>query len=296
MQYQTSFTRGQPDDEAIKQIQFYEPLALEHDPRGYCVCTSDGKDSRVLGHLFRRSGVKHFYAHSVTGIDPPELVYFQRKNFEEYKSQGYLTYDLMYSKSIWRMMQQKLIPPMRNSRYCCVELKEKRHETTYGTIMSMGVRKFESANRMNKRNELEIVTSGKKQNIIMPFDNDENRKTFETCYTDNEKRLNPIAYWTNEMVWDYTEDVNLEQCCLYQQGFDRLGCIGCPMARYNGRKQEFERYPNIERLWRKSFNTMHRLRVQQGKFVNQSDPQEWFERWMKGDKQAIYDEMQESLF
>jgi hypothetical protein len=56
LEYQTSLTQGQPDDEAVRLLQYYEALALENDPRGYCVCTSEGKDSRVLGHLFRRAG------------------------------------------------------------------------------------------------------------------------------------------------------------------------------------------------------------------------------------------------
>lgn len=64
--------RGQPDDEAIRMIREFEPLAIRNDPRGYCVCTSEGKDSRVLGHLMRRAGVRHFYLHSITGIDPPD--------------------------------------------------------------------------------------------------------------------------------------------------------------------------------------------------------------------------------
>ena len=57
---------------------------------------SEGKDSRVLGHLMRRAGVKHFYMHNITGIDPPELVYFQRANFQTYRDLGYLTYDVLY--------------------------------------------------------------------------------------------------------------------------------------------------------------------------------------------------------
>ena len=88
MTYQMNLFKGAPDDEAIKMIQYYETLAVENDPRGYCVCTSEGKDSRVLGHLFRRSGVKHFYMHSITGIDPPELIYFQRKKFQQNKDAG----------------------------------------------------------------------------------------------------------------------------------------------------------------------------------------------------------------
>ena len=83
-----------------RQLRYYEGLALHYDVRGYCVCTRAGKDSRVLGHLMRRAGVRHFYMPSVTGIDPPELVYFPRANFQVYRDMGYLIYDVMYQYSI----------------------------------------------------------------------------------------------------------------------------------------------------------------------------------------------------
>lgn len=196
MEYQTSLTQGQPDDEAVRLLQYYEALALENDPKGYCVCTSEGKDSRVLGHLFRRAGVKHFYQHSITGIDPPELIYFQRSNFQQYRDAGYLTYDVMYRKSMWQLMLEKKIPPLRTIRYCCAELKEKRSEHQGKAVVSFGVRKYESVKRARSRNELEIALPRQK-NLIMPFDDGENRKIFELCYRDREKRVNPLAYWTD---------------------------------------------------------------------------------------------------
>ena len=116
-------TKNAPDVEAIKLLQFYEGAALHADPRGYCVCTSEGKDSRVLGHLMRRAGVKHFYLHSITGIDPPELVYFQRANFQAYRDLGYLTYDVMYQYSMWALCRKKRMLPMRQRRFCCESLK-----------------------------------------------------------------------------------------------------------------------------------------------------------------------------
>jgi len=101
------FRSGQPDEEAIKLLRSYESFATKIDPRGYCVCTSEGKDSRVLGHLMRRAGVRHFYIHNITGIDPPELIYFQRRNFSDYMAGGYECHDIMYEMSIWALMRKK---------------------------------------------------------------------------------------------------------------------------------------------------------------------------------------------
>ena len=212
-----SFTKNAPDEEAVRLLRYYEGLALHYDVRGYCVCTSEGKDSRVLGHLMRRAGVRHFYMHSVTGIDPPELVYFQRANFQAYRDLGYLTYDVMYRYSMWKLMRIKKIPPLRKVRYCCEHLKERPVPQQGRAILSLGVRKYESVGRRKKRDELEIVSDKKRgDSIIMPFDNSEKRRIFETCYQDNQRRINPLAYWTDSDIWSYSKDVGLEQCGLYR--------------------------------------------------------------------------------
>lgn len=284
MQYQTHLWRGQPDDEAIKLLRYYAGYAAELDPRGYCVATSEGKDSRVLGHLMRRAGVPHFYLHNITGIDPPELVYFQRRNFAQYKEAGYLTYDVMYDKSLWRLMQQKLIPPMRNRRYCCEYLKERRVTEQGNALIALGVRAAESTNRARNRAELEANKGTTKQTAIkMTYDNDEHRRQFETCYKDHEQRVNPILSWSDADIWAYSKEAGLEQCSLYGEGFDRLGCIGCPMARENGRRMEFERWPEFRRLWVKSFGRMYKERVRQGKPTLErygSCGEDWFNWWI----------------
>ena len=69
--------------------------------------------------------------------------------------------------------------------------------------------------RRKKRDELEIASDKKRgDNIIMPFDNSEKRRIFETCYQDNQRRINPLAYWTDSDIWSYSKDVGLEQCGL----------------------------------------------------------------------------------
>lgn len=283
---QLSMTRpsGQPDEEAIRLIRGYEAFALSLDPRGYCVCTSEGKDSRVLGHLMRRAGVKHFYLHNITGIDPPELVYFQRRNFQEYRDAGYLTYDLMYRKSMWQLMMEKLIPPQRNIRYCCAEMKEYRSEEYGKAMISTGVRKAESAKR--KRTRAELEHNGTHLN---PYDQDGgiDVEAVRVCYDNPEWRLqgglftlNPLAEWTDSWVWDYSQEARLEQCCVYQEGFDRMGCIGCPMARTCYRLLEFERWPKFKDLYINTFDRMIEARERLGKKQDYASGQEWFEWWV----------------
>nr|WP_326183657.1 phosphoadenosine phosphosulfate reductase family protein [uncultured Oscillibacter sp.] len=295
MEYQLEFSmedmgrvslRGQPDDEAIRMIREFEPLAVRNDPRGYCVCTSEGKDSRVLGHLMRRAGVRHFYLHSITGIDPPELVYFQRRNFQEYQDQGFLTYDIMYEQSIWTLMRKKKFPPLRQMRWCCQYLKERRCAEYGSAILALGVRKYESVRRAKSRDSLEIASQAGKS-IIMAWDNTENRRIFETCCAQSEKRLNPLAYWPDAYIWDYSKEAGLEQCSLYQEGFHRLGCIGCPMAGEAQRKREFDRWPKFREQWIRSFDQVIQLREEQGLINEHENGQAWFDWWMGEKAQEI---------
>lgn len=297
MIYQMSLLKGPPDDEAIKIIQYFESLALKYDPRGYCVCTSEGKDSRVLGHLFRRAGVKHFYLHSMTGIDPPELTYFQRRNFQEYKDQGFICYDISPRKSMVRMMEERKIPPLRRARYCCAELKEVRVAEQGNAILSFGVRKHESQARKKNRDEIEIVQPGKKRNIVMPFDNEENRRLFEDCYKFQERRVNPIADWTDADIWNYSDYWKLEQSELYQEGFKRLGCIGCPMTGQCERKREFKRWPGFKKLYLLGFEKMIKARKTAGLAILQGmeTPEKWFDWWISDKPYESPDENQLTL-
>lgn len=291
-------TKNAPDVEAIKLLQFYEGAALHADPRGYCVCTSEGKDSRVLGHLMRRAGVKHFYLHNITGIDPPELVYFQRANFQTYRDLGYLTYDVLYEMSMWELCRKKRMLPMRQRRFCCESLKERPAPECGKAFKCMGVRKFESSNRMKKRDELEIASDKKRgDNIIMPFDNSEKRRIFETCYQDNQRRINPLAYWTDSDIWSYSKDVGLEQCGLYNEGFERLGCIGCPMARRAGREQEFRRWPKFKAQYLRTAQHIIDDKPDSHYFKQKfRSGQEYFDWWMQDRTQEEADDNQMDMW
>lgn len=121
----------------------------------------------------------------------------------------------------------------------------------------------------------------------MPYDNNDNRRTFEVCYMDCKKRLNPMAEWTNEDIWNYSHYWKLEQSSLYNEGFNRLGCIGCPMARKAGREKEFERWPKFKDQYIRTFARMIDERRSAGLtvFDYASTAESWFEWWMS-DKAA----------
>ena len=293
------FQSGQPDEEAIRLLRGYEDFALKIDPRGYCVCTSEGKDSRVLGHLMRRAGVKHFYIHNITGIDPPELVYFQRRNFREYQDMGYEVHDCMYDMSIWQLMKKKRVPPMRHMRYCCEHLKEKKTLEQGSAMICTGVRRAESTRRAKQRAELEHD-----HEHLNPYDQEYGVEveTWRVCF-DNPKwgieglwTLNPIAEWPDHWIWDYSKEAHLEQCSLYNEGFDRLGCIGCPMGGECQRRRQFERWPGFRNAWLRAFRACIDGRKESGLPTPFTDPEEWMEWWLSDKTMGKVDKSQITLW
>ena len=92
--------------------------------------------------------------------------------------------------------------------------------------------------------------------------------------------LNPIIDWTTEEVWEFIKTYNVPYCHLYDDGFNRLGCIGCPMAGKN-RIKEFERYPKIRQAYIRAFKRMTDARREAGLEVKWQTGEEVMTWWME---------------
>ena len=197
---------------AIERIKTFCP------PEGYYVAFSGGKDSVVVYDLVKRSDVMADYHYNITGIDPPELYYFIRDEFPEVQRHR-------PEMTMWSLIVKKMMPPTRLVRYCCEYLKERGG---VGRTVVTGIRWAESSRRSK-------------------------RKMVESCFKDVRKHyVNPIIDWSDNDVWEYIKQNNIKYCKLYDEGFKRLGCVGCPMAG-DKRLTEFARWPRYERLYRRAF-------------------------------------------
>lgn len=78
--------------------------------------------------------------------------------------------------------------------------------------------------------------------------------TIHNCIKYARRHLNPIIDWTNEEVWEFIREYDVPYCKLYDEGFHRLGCIGCPMA--TNREAEFERWPTYRKAYLKAFEKL----------------------------------------
>lgn len=229
---------------AIERFRAFEP------PEGYYLAFSGGKDSCVIKALADMSGVKYDAHYNVTSVDPPELIYFIRGHHAD------VIFDYPRDKdgnriTMWNLIAKKGMPPTRIVRYCCAELKESQGR---GRFVVTGVRRAESAKR-STRNGIEF--SNNKTGKMESFDVDNADEVMvHACHQKRRKILNPIIDWTDSDVWEFIRENNIPYCQLYDEGYKRLGCIGCPMGTVEHRKKEFEKYPKYRDAYLRAFEKM----------------------------------------
>lgn len=276
---------------AINRIQYAYEVSKHKGLGSLYVAFSGGKDSTVLAELVRLSGVPYTLNYNITGIDPPELIYFMRDNYnavnpvtnepfypDRYSKDKIDLYWHMYDKSLWELIAEKHMPPTRLMRYCCKELKEHGGK---GKICLTGIRWAESVKR-SKRRTYEIQVSKKEDREKYLFnDNDTDRRQFEQCTIKGKLVSNPIIDWSDSDVWYFIKQRSLPYCKLYDEGEKRLGCIGCPMGNKKGMEADFKRYPKFKDLYIIAFDKM---------LKNMNTPTSWktgqdvFDWWVKSAK------------
>lgn len=197
-------------ERSIAIIQEFEP------EEGYYLAFSGGKDSCVLLELAKRSGVKFDAHYNVTGIDPPELVRFIRREFTE------VEWSHPPRENWWRGIGMHGLP-LRDKRWCCRSLKE--HGGRERLVLT-GVRAQESRARARR-------------GMVHPC----NRlsKTF----------VNPIFFWSEQQVWEFIRGEGLPYCELYDQGWKRIGCVVCPFESPANTQRSMARWPRLFEATRK---------------------------------------------
>lgn len=251
-------------ERSIERIRAFEP------EEGYYLAFSGGKDSQCIYELAKMAGVKFDAHYRHTSVDPPELYRFIRETYPE------VAIDKPRDKdgkriTMWSIIAQSTMPPTGIVRYCCQDLKETGGA---GRLVMTGVRWEESVKRSENHGLITLPKPGKRirrllseldvetketgnGGLILNLDNSESRRTLEMCYRTNKTILNPIIDWYEDEVWDFLNKVaKVPHCCLYDEGFTRLGCIGCPQQRQWRMRRDFERWPGYRKLYVMAFQRM----------------------------------------
>ncbi len=235
-------------EHGIDLLRMYQP----HD-KPYYGCFSGGKDSCVIKEIARMGNIGVVWHYNITTIDPPELVRFIKHQHP----------DVILEKPNMPFFEKAKTRgfPTRLHRWCCEEYKERRVPREETLIM--GIRSEESQSRSKRWKEVSAhVITG--QWVIAP-----------------------ILHWNQSEVWGFIKETNIAYCNLYNEGFTRLGCVGCPFAQKQ-RIIQFNRWPHFERSWRRLFCFLWNKKPRDG-FASH---QEWFDWWINGRGYPKNDECQ----
>lgn len=278
------------EQKAIERIRLASEMSLGHYAQPLICTYSGGKDSDVMLELFKRSGIPFEVHNSHTTADAPQTVYHIRKIFRELELGG-IKCDIDYHKqsdgsvrTMWNLIPKKLMPPWRRMRYCCSELKE---TGCANRMIATGVRWAES-NKRKEREAFETNPPKIKDKIkvsdekMLLTDNDDTRRLFEQCQLKAKTIVNPIIDWLDEDVWDFYWSECKYHNPLYEMGYMRVGCIGCPMAG-KGRIKEFADFPKYKKAYISAFQRMLECRLQRGLTHKWKNGEEVFLWWMEDD-------------
>lgn len=284
---------GEKVKASLERLKAFEP------EEGYYLAFSGGKDSVVCKALLEEAGCKYDATYRVTSVDPPELVRFIKEKHPDVVREV-PRYDDGKPITMWNLIPKKLMPPTRLVRYCCQYLKESGGD---GRKTVTGVRWAESTNRKANQGMVTILKKNKqiiqdlsenkdflstiRGGVVLTNDNEESRRMVENCYKRTKVTINPIIDWEDSEVWEYIKANNIPYCSLYDEGWQRLGCIGCPMARQHGREKEFLRWPKYKNAYLLAFEKMLEERKKKGKLSADSKmgmtAQSVYNWWMEYD-------------
>lgn len=209
---------------------------------------SGGKDSDVLLHLAKSAGVPYRAIYKVTTIDPPFTEKHARDNGAE----------IIMPKQNFRQIVAKHGLPSRWRRLCCDILKEYK-VMSYAAI---GVRRDESKARADRYKEPEqcrVFSKTEKVRQYMPL-LDFTKKDIQEYIEQNNIRCHPVYY-------DEYGQFHVER---------RLGCVGCPIAYWRRREEQFFKWPGFIKVYTSAMRDYLRTHPNSRLHSYFKDEYEWF--------------------
>lgn len=290
--------------EKIKEAEQVLRLASEMSKAYYhkplVICYSGGKDSDVMLNIAKGCLKPDDFEvlNSHTTVDAPETVYHIREVFNRCEAEGIHTEIRMPTykgkpTSMWRLIEEKTLPPTRSMRYCCTILKE---TSTPNRLVAVGVREDESSKRQGRNAfaSLGLRATGNEwrtlQHTYAMFKLDQMGKEdayeckfIQSCKANKDTLCNPIYFFKESDIWAYVKEYQIPMNPLYAKGYKRVGCIGCPLGGAKTQNREFNDYPKYKENYIKAFDRAICKRLAQGKTVQSWTTGEECMRWWLGE-------------
>ena len=107
--------------------------------------------------------------------------------------------------------------------------------------------------KADKKSSQVIINLQKKMRTL--DENAQERLIVERCEMRASMIVNPILDWEDRDIWEFYNTECGERNPLYDMGYYRVGCIGCPMA-VKSREKEFADFPTYRRAYIRAFDKM----------------------------------------
>lgn len=235
---------------SIEVCRKSERMGLSYNNNGPWLSFSGGKDSLALYHVAKMAGIKFVAEHTLTCIEPREVIYFMREHYPDVRQ-------VRKPMTFWQYMLYKKELPSQERRYCCAYFKEAQHPHS---VTLVGVRAAESAKRAS-RDETWYRSRNKSRNKTISMDElfeFAKEKHFQCIKGKDAITISPLFHWKDVDVWYFIKEVaKVPYCSLYDQGYRRVGCIMCPLAGQKEIVKDMHRYPKYYDAF---MRTIHRMR------------------------------------
>jgi phosphoadenosine phosphosulfate reductase len=236
---------GEPSDRELvaemsldEKVQRAINLIRQNEPEaGYYGAFSGGKDSCVIKALATMAGVRVEWRYNNVTIDAPEMVRFLKRHHPDVGWNQPKHGNMLHRIAV----TAPKTAPTRNGRWCCEEYKEGGGA---GRVKLFGVRQQESPKRKAIWREVAEDLNGDK--AMCPI-------VFWSGWTEilDGKQPGPDAIGHVLLlgdVWDFIRAYDIPYCPLYDEGFERMGCIDCCLASNKNRERERQRWPRMAEL------------------------------------------------
>lgn len=292
-------------EQAIERLQLAAIMSKEFYGKDVVLCYSGGKDSDCLVYLALEAGIPFEVINSHTTVDSPITVKYIKDKFKWLEEKGIKAtvlipkYDDGKPKTMWNLIENNGMPPTRLARYCCKELKE---VSIPNRLICLGVRKDESTQRKSRKvfevrgktkatskgfdfeHTLNVYNDNKKVSAELgKAVNEENSydcTLIKACKQTQDVICNPIIDWSDSNVWNYIRENNFKYNPMYDLGYYRVGCVGCPMASYKEKMKQFYDFPNYKTNYIKAFDRMIKKRQEKGLSTTWENGLDCFNWWI----------------
>ncbi len=214
--------------EAVRDLKVFERMALETDhENGFYGCEGGGMRTAAVRQLCVLAGVKVTWRYNLCGLEPVEVMDHVRKEYPGTEWWGRAEH---FGE---RALEQTGVME-RTGPWCMREFREWGGDAKVKLIPGRWM-------------------ETRRKHLVW-----ETWPVYEPASAVGVARCtswiwNPIAGWTEEELWEFVERGSLHVCELYGEGFERMGCIGCPMRGKAALDRDMARWPEVGRFWFAAF-------------------------------------------